>query len=109
MLVRCTAKALSLVGRAEFTTDAPDDSNEWYLNLLWLDRRKCLLLVHATTLYPTFVADIRKTDVQPLGAWVTSAAADARADEGLDRRLFGPLDSSRVVTAKTASRQLLAS
>jgi hypothetical protein len=107
MLVRCTAKALSLVGRAEFTPEAQDDSNEWYLNLLWLDRRKCLLLVHAAALYPAFVPDIRKPDLQPFGAWAVRTAADALADEGLDRDLFGRLDPDSVTTAKTASRRIL--
>jgi hypothetical protein len=106
MLVRCTAKALGLVGRAEFSPDA-DDPNEWYLNLLWFDRRKCLLLVHAATLYSTFVRDIRKADLQPFGQWAVAATASALADEGFDSDLFGALDPDSVVTSKTASRRVL--
>jgi hypothetical protein len=107
MLVRCTAKALGLVGRAEFRADPPDDSNEWYLNLLWRDRRKCLLLVHAATLYPTFVPDVRRSELQPFGQWAVAAAADGLAEEGIHGDSFGLLDADSLITAKTASRRVL--
>lgn len=107
MLVRCTAKALGLVGRAEFSADPAPDPNEWYLNLLWFERRKCLLLVHAATLYPTFIPDVRKPDVRPFGAWAVKAAIDGLAEKGLPADLFGHLDPNAVSTAKTASRRIL--
>jgi hypothetical protein len=107
VLVRCTAKALNLVGRTEFAADALDDSNEWYLNLLWFERRKCLLLVHASTLYPTFVTDIRKPDLVPFGVWASTTAAAGLVEEGLDPNLLGQLDPSSVATARTASRRIL--
>jgi hypothetical protein len=78
MLVRCTAKALGLIGRAEYAPET-EDSSEWYLNRLWFNRRKCLLVVHATTLYPAFVPDIRKSDLQPFGAWAVMTAVNALA------------------------------
>jgi hypothetical protein len=61
MILRCTAKMLSLldVRPAALVAAAPSDG-DWYLNLLWIERRKCLLLTHAGTLFPVFVADIRK-------------------------------------------------
>ncbi len=101
MLVRCTAKALSLVGRAEFSVGPVDDSNEWYLNLLWFEGRKCLLLVHAATLYSTFVRDVRKADLQPFGQWAAATVAGALAEESLGPNLFGTLDGDSVMTAKT--------
>src|SRR5207247_415481 len=39
-------------------------------NLLWLDRRKCLLLTHAGTLFPVFVADVRAADLRPPGSYI---------------------------------------
>jgi hypothetical protein len=107
MLVRCTAKASGLVGRGEFSPDPDDDPNEWYLNLLWFDRSKCLLLVNARTLYAAFVRDVRKADVQPFGPWAAAVAANALTEEGLEPDLFGALDPGAVRTARTASRSIL--
>ncbi|MFN2615181.1 MAG: hypothetical protein ABR552_10255 [Actinomycetota bacterium] len=36
-----------------------DPENVWYANLLWFDRRKCLLLTLAPTLFSVSVADVR--------------------------------------------------
>jgi uncharacterized protein DUF6933 len=41
-----------LLGKKSVTlVDAPADDDDWYANLLWLDRRKCLLITHAGTLF----------------------------------------------------------
>jgi hypothetical protein len=42
-------------------------TDDWYVNLLRLDRRKCLLIVRAGTLFPVFVADVRISDLRPIG------------------------------------------
>ncbi len=52
MILRCTTKARALVG-------VQDD---WYLNLLWFDGRKCLLLAHVGTLFPVLVAIVNKAN-----------------------------------------------
>jgi Domain of unknown function (DUF6933) len=64
VIVRCTAKARSLLSAWEPADVPPAD--DWYLNLLWFNRRKCLLLAHAGTLFPVFVADVRKVELTPL-------------------------------------------
>jgi hypothetical protein len=45
----------------------PPSDGDWYLNLLWLDRQKCLLLTHAGALFSVFVAWVRKADLRPIG------------------------------------------
>ncbi len=40
----------------------PEDE-DWYANLLVLDRRKCLLLTHAGTLFTIFEPDVRASDL----------------------------------------------
>ena len=43
--LRCTRKALALLKLgADTLADPPPSNDDWYMNLLWLDRRKCLLL-----------------------------------------------------------------
>jgi hypothetical protein len=52
VIVRCTGKLLNLLGKHSVAlVDAPATSDDWYANLLWVDRRKCLLIVHADTLF----------------------------------------------------------
>lgn len=74
VIVRCTAKARTLLGVRELAEVEPSD-DDWYLNLLWFDRRKCLLLAHVGTLFPVFVADVRKADLTPLDLWLANGAA----------------------------------
>ncbi len=49
MVLRCTVRLLDLLGKRDVTLvdDVPSDE-DWYANLLWIDRRKCLLLTHST-------------------------------------------------------------
>lgn len=68
MIVRCTGKLLNLLGKRAVTlVEAPPGDDDWYANQLWLDRRKCLLLTNASTLFPILATDIRKRNLQPLG------------------------------------------
>src|SRR3972149_2635576 len=60
-------QALPPAGPPPIGARAPAD-DEWYLNLLWIERGKCLLLTHAGTLFRVFVADVRKADLLPIGA-----------------------------------------
>lgn len=105
MIVRCTAKARALLGVRSLAELEPSE-DDWYVNLLWFDRRKCLLLVHVGTLFPVFVADVRKADINPLELWVANVVHRELIAEGLPRVALGELAAPAVV-AKTASRQML--
>jgi hypothetical protein len=59
---------------------------------LWLDRRKCLLLTHAGTLFPVFVADVRAADLRALGSYIVGHIAAELASEGLRPDSLGQLD-----------------
>ncbi len=108
MLVRCTARLLDqFENKGRPYADDPPAADDWYANLLWIDRCKCLLVVHAGTLFPVFVADIRKSDLRHFGHLAAGAVAEALADEGLPAVALGGLDPRRVRVAKTASRQAL--
>lgn len=108
MLVRCTGKLLNLLGRrAAALVEAPPGDDDWYANLLWIDRRKCLLVLHAGTLFPTFVPDIRVADLRPFGRRIVALLEGALLDEGLPVSALGRLDPDTVRLAKTASRHVL--
>jgi hypothetical protein len=107
VVVRCTKKVLDLLGRAVTPIEQPPDDDDWYANLLWIDRRKCLLLVHSDTLFPVFGADIRALDLRPLGSYVVRAVKEELHAEGLPLDVLGRLDANDVHVARTASRSVL--
>lgn len=106
MIVRCTARLLKLLAPGELA-DVPPAPEDWYANLIWIDRRKCLLVVHADTLFPVFVTDVRKPQLFKFGSYLAGAIATALADEGIAADRLGPLDPAQVRVARTASRSVL--
>jgi hypothetical protein len=59
VILRCTRRALALLDcDAVVLAEPPPRDDDWYLNLLWVDRQKCLLLTHAGTLFSVFVAGV---------------------------------------------------
>jgi hypothetical protein len=108
VILRCTARLLALLGvKPERLTLV--SANDWYANLLWIERRKCILMTHAGTLFSVFAPDVRKADLAPLGGFAVSAIQRALVAEGLPREALGRLDPADVRVAPTASRSILAS
>jgi hypothetical protein len=107
VVVRSTKKLLTLIGRGVAPIELPPTGDDWYANLLWIDRRKCLLLVHADTLFPVFRADVRAGDLRPFGQYVVRAIEEELRAEGLPLDVLGPLDAEDVQVATTASRSVL--
>jgi hypothetical protein len=106
VVVRCTARLLKLLAPIE-VAEVPPATHDWYANLVWIDRRKCLLLVHADTLFPVFVVDVRKSDLAKLGDYVTATIATALTSAGFAADHLGPLHPDDVQVARTASRSVL--
>lgn len=106
MVVRCTRRACDLL-RVRPAPDIPPAEDDWYLNALWIDRRKCLLFVHAATLFPVFVADVRAADVRPIGPYVVPVLRAALSAEQLPPDCLGVLDPDHIRVATTASRSVL--
>ncbi len=108
MIVRCTKKMLNLLGGGSGSVgEFPATDDDWYLDLIWFDRRKCLLLVHAGTLFSVFRADIRSARLRPPGPYLVSAVQAELATERLPPEIFGPLQPDHVRIARTASRSML--
>lgn len=111
MILRCTAKALELLGHrpaAVQTLPAAGDA-DWYLNLVWIDRRKCLVLTHAATLYTVLAIDVRKADVTPIGPFVVDLVERTLRRQNLPLDILGALESASVEISRTADRSLLGS
>src|SRR5436309_12704185 len=99
---------LDLLGGRSLTLSglSPSD-DEWYLNLLWIDRQKCLLLTHAGTLFSVFRAAVRAADLRPIGNYLVAAVETELRAENLPTGMFSDLEAEGVRLAKTASRSTL--
>lgn len=75
-LIHCTQKLLAEIPDRLIDPSTPGES--WHANLLRLDRRKCVLFTHDTTLYSVFVPGLKKPEFEYL-------------DEVFGQRLFKAL------------------
>lgn len=108
MVVRCTKKMLDLLGgRSVVLVDVAPSDDDWYLNLLWLERRKCLLLTHSGTLFSVFRADVRVADLRRLGGYLVDAIESELRSEKLPIDTFSALAPEAMLLARTASRRTL--
>ena len=108
MVIRCTAKMLKLLGvRPSSLAELEPDEDDWYVNLLWFEGRKCLLLTHAGTAFSVFVPDVRKSDLESLGPFLVDAIIVALDAENLSHEALGDLDGLDARVSKTASRRVL--
>jgi len=110
MILRCTAKILKLLGPDALSTsgsaiDPHDD--DWYLNLLWLDGRKCVLVTQAGTLFSALAADVKVAALRSIGTFTVKLIERELESEGLPLDVFGQLDPADVNIAKTADRSVL--
>ena len=82
-------------------------ADDWYGDLFWIDRRKCLLLMHGGTMLAVLVPDVRKADLTPLGPFLVRHIQAALLNERLPPSTLGAVDATNVRVAKTASRAVL--
>ena len=107
-MLRLTAKAFALLGRQRGPLKAAEPGDDdWYVNLLWVDGRKCLLIVHAGTVFSVFVADVRAAELRPIGRFLVPLIKAELQSEGLPADCLGPMDPDDVQLGKTANRSVL--
>src|SRR6059036_1695801 len=93
-----------LGGRNLALSELPPSDDDWYLNLVWIERQKCLLLTHAGTLFSVRVG-VHVADLRPLGNYLVEAIEAELRAEGLPADTFSALELDSVQLAKTASRK----
>jgi hypothetical protein len=108
VILRCTKKLLDVIRPEQVATPDPEDE-DWYANLLVLDRSKCLLLTHAGTLFAIFEPDVRASDLRATKNLVVKLIERELLAESLPAGIFGNLgsDSDELLIAKTADRSVL--
>ncbi|ALL79849.1 hypothetical protein AD006_30415 (plasmid) [Pseudonocardia sp. EC080610-09] len=108
MIVRATAKILSLAGlEPRSLAHVQPSPSDWYVNQIWLARRKCLLITHAGTLYSVFVPAVRASQIRPLGLLLVSTIRASLRAEALATDTLGELDPDAVTVTTTADRRVL--
>lgn len=107
MILRCTQKLLTVVGRSRLSAAAPEPAGtDWYANLLWFDGRKCVLVMQVDTLFSVFEPDVRAADLRDFSWWTNLIERELRAED-LPVDALGNLGQEDLVVAKTANRQIL--
>ena len=108
VILRCTKKLLTVIGPALVAEPAPTPGTEdWYANLLWFDRRKCLLLTHSATLFCVFEANVSAADLRATRSLVIRLIARELRSEGLPPSTFPVGATEEVTLARTADRSVL--
>ncbi|MGH2758366.1 MAG: DUF6933 domain-containing protein [Actinomycetota bacterium] len=105
MIVRCRKKVLDLLARTPDSDEPSGSDVDWHVNLLWIDKRKNLLMVEAETLFAIFVADVRKPAIVAFEAFVVDRVREALVEEGLPAQTFGHLDPDAVKLAEQRARR----
>jgi hypothetical protein len=68
MLLRCTKKLINTYDIAiSNETSSENILNEWYANLIYMDRKKCILFTQSTTLFNIFLPNVKKADIGNIG------------------------------------------
>lgn len=99
---------LDLLGGCSLTlSELPPTDDDWYLNLVWIEQQKCLLLTHTGTLFSIFRAGVHVADLRPLGEYLVEAIETELRAEGLPAKTFFQLEPDSVQLAKTANRSTL--
>jgi hypothetical protein len=83
------------------------DPEDWYANLLWFDRRKCLLLTHSATLFTIFEADATASELRATRQLIARLIGRELRCEELPAATFGDLEQQEVLLARTADRSVL--
>jgi hypothetical protein len=85
VVVRCTKTMLDLLGREVTLSEPAPSDDDWYLNVLWIDRQKGLLLTHCGTLFSVFRAGVSRSTLGYMKEMAFELGWNIADDGGLDR------------------------
>lgn len=115
MVLRCTAKVLkeTRITKSQIS-DQPESVGaleEWYVNLFYLNRRKCLIFTNARALFSFVVADVSRKDIQNLQEFFRKELARALFYEEFSAEQIHEIMklTEAIIIAVTNSRSVLAS
>jgi len=111
-IIRCTAKLLT-----ELKTKPTNGSSQssawcdWHANLLWVDRKKCVLFTNNQTLYSFFLPSMKKPILENFGEVFRLGLFKSLMTEGFAEPQVEYVlrEYQHIVIAKTNSRSILGS
>lgn len=115
MIIHCTAKVLKELKFAKSQISGKPGScsvlDEWYVNLFYLNRRKCLMFANAGTLFSFVVTGVSRKDIQNLPELFRKELSKALFYEEFTAGQIQEImkRSDEIIIAKTCSRSVLAS
>jgi hypothetical protein len=84
-----------------------EPSESWFANLLWFERKKCVLFTHGTTLFSFFARGLQRAQLRRLPDLFIEMLVRELAAEGLPAETFGAPSPEHLVLARTNNRQVL--
>lgn len=96
-LIRCTKKLQQEMGlqKSDLAQAEPAFSRlgGWHANLLYIDRRKCVLFANDKTRFNFLVPDVSRASIRELGQLFRSSLACVIADEKLCPQIVSSIDA----------------
>ncbi len=82
----------------------------WFGDLLWFNRKKCVIFTHAITLYSVFVSNVRRNELADPAGFFREHLLRVSADVGLAHRIRALLPTDlKCEVAKTNNRSVVGS
>lgn len=111
-IIRCTAKLLTELKTKP--TNGPSQSPawcDWHANLLWMDRKKCVLFTNNQTLYSFFLPSMKKPLLRNFEEVFRLGLFKSLMTEGFADPQVGYVlrEHQHIVIAKANSRSILGS
>lgn len=117
MLIQCTGALLKELGKKpkelvsnEVGEQFPDYFFAWHANLIYMNRRKTVVLMNNATRYPIVLYGLRKADFANIEKLIVDAIIEAMQLEGIAQSVIDLYvkESGEVQFAKTESRKMTA-
>ena len=114
-LIRCTKKLQKEMGlkSSELVDSEPTFSflGSWHANLIYIDRRKCVLFVNDKTLFNFIVPDVNKKQIQQLDELFLSHLQGVMKSEGFSDNIVNKIVAEYKIIdyANTNNKRVLGS
>jgi uncharacterized protein DUF6933 len=113
MLLHCTQKLLKVLGNPPLhpTEESASGLGNWYANIFFLDRKKCLLFTNEKSLYSFIIPSVKKEDLKHIiDAFLLNLSLNLQV-EGFPIGVISKImqEYKDIHFAKTASKKVLGS
>jgi len=100
---------LDVIGGKPELLDAEPSDDDWYANVVYIDGKKCVLLVHDGTLFSSLTLNVGVGLLRPISGFVYSQIVRGLESEGFPPDALGAIDYKQIHPAPTRSRSVLGS